>query len=338
MPDEPPRHRRPRIHTPPWQRLGERTRMMLQWVNATLLLREADLLTLVWPEPVSHQTQGKSLARWQQQRYIQLLLEAGERCYQLDRVGVQALRNAGFAPLAPAQRLDLRVRPGVLLTNRVGASLFAGARHDGQVSGVAWRVRPFSGAIARPDGVAVVQYRVSAQAAGGEQLAPWLPELVADGYVPPPGHAVQRLNIEIDRGTESQRQLIQRAQGWRAHWEATPQPAATHTLFLWITTGCSERLNTIWTAWVGHAFLPALFTTVRDLAADGTQWHPWEPLRFMQERYRWIWRDLYGRPRSLKPWEMNEPRWRAAALHPVTLPSLTASIAAWDQACPAPGY
>lgn len=30
-------------------------------------------------------------------------------------------------------------------------------------------------------------------------------------------------------------------------------------------------------------------------------------------RYRWLWRDLYGRPGSLKPWEMNEPLWRSEA-------------------------
>ena len=160
----------------------------------------------------------------------------------------------------------------------------------------------------------------------------------AEGYTPPPGEAFQRLAVEIDSGTESQRQLIQRAKGWRARWEAMPHPPATHTLILWLTTGTIERLNTIWEAWVGHAFLPALFATQSDLAADSTQWRPWEPLRYEQGRYRWLWRDLYGRPRSLKPWEMNEPLWRNEALQPVTLPSLGVSIAEWDRRCPAPEW
>ncbi|MDW8226473.1 MAG: hypothetical protein RMJ60_01580, partial [Anaerolineales bacterium] len=84
-------------------------------------------------------------------------------------------------------------------------------------------------------------------------------------------------------------------------------------------------------------FLPAFFAARRALDADVPRWRPWEPLRFDQGRYRWRWRDRSGRPRSLKPWEMHEPVWRTEALRPVTLPSLTASIAAWDRACPALG-
>ena len=327
-----------RTQTPLWRRLGERTRTMLQWINETILLREADLVALAWPDPVSRQAQEEALARWQQRRYIQLLVEGDERCYQLDIVGAKVLRNAGFTRLAPTRPLMPRARPGVLLANRLGASLIVGARNDPKATGVAWLTQPFSGSAARPDGIAVMQYRVAEPHVGQECRVPWLPEIAAEGYEPLPGHALQRLVIEIDSGTESQRQLIQRAQGWRTRWEAMPQPPATHTLFLWITTGSIERLNTIWEAWVGHAFLPALFATQSDLAADGTQWCPWEPLRYEQGRYRWLWRDLYGRPRSLRPWEMNEPLWRSEIMQPVTMPSLAASIAEWDRVCPAPGY
>ena len=331
-------HTLSRTQIPLWRRLGERTRTMLQRVNETILLREADLVALAWPEPVSRQAQEEALTRWQQRRYIQLLMEGVERCYQLDIVGTKVLRNAGFTQIAPIRPLMPRARPGLLLTNRLGTSLSVGAQNDPRVTGVAWLTQPFSGSTVRPDGVAAIQYRVAAEPSAQGGGAPWLPEIAAEGYAPPPGDALQRLVVEIDSGTESQRQLIQRAKSWRARWEAMPQPLATHTIILWLTTGTIERLNTIWEAWVGHAFLPAFFATQGDLAADSPQWRPWEPLRFEKGRYRWLWRDFYGRPRSVKPWEMNEPLWRSEALQPVTMPSLAASIAEWDRVCPAPGY
>jgi hypothetical protein len=294
---EHPPARQARIQTPLWRRLGERTRTMLQRINESILLHEADLIALAWPEPVSRQAQEEALTRWQQRRYIQQLVEGTERCYQLDIVGAKVLRNAGFTQIAPTRPLRLRARPGVLLGNRLGTSLIIGTQNDPLVTGVAWLAQPFSGSTARPDGVAAIQYRIAAQPAL-QGCAPWLPELAAEGYTPPPGEALQRLAIEIDSGTESQRQLIQRAQGWRARWEAMPHLPETHTLILWLTTGSIERLNTIWEAWIGHAFLTAFFATQSDLDADTPQWRPWEPLRYEQGRYRWLWRDLYGRPRS----------------------------------------
>lgn len=329
--------RPPRLQTPLWRRLGERTRTMLQRVNESILLREADLIALAWPAPVSRQAQEEALTRWQQRRYLQLLLDGTERCYQLDIVGAKVLRNAGFTQLAPTRPLMPRARPGILLANQLGTSLIIGAQHDPRVTGVAWCAQPFTGNTARPDGVAAIQYRMATQPAM-QRCAPWVPKLATEGYTPPPGEALQRLVVEIDSGTESQRQLIQRAKGWRARWEAMPHPSATHTIILWLTTGTIERLNTIWEAWIGHAFLPAFFATQRDLDADTPQWRPWEPLRFDQGHYRWLWRDLYGRPRLLKPWEMNEPLWRSEAMQPVTLPSLGVSIAEWERVCPAPGY
>ena len=311
---------------------------MLQRVNETILLREADLVALAWPEPVSRQAQEEALTRWQQRRYIQLLMEGVERCYQLDIVGTKVLRNAGFTQIAPIRPLMPRARPGLLLTNRLGTSLSVGAQNDPRVTGVAWLTQPFSGSTVRPDGVAAIQYRVAAEPSAQGGGAPWLPEIAAEGYAPPPGDALQRLVVEIDSGTESQRQLIQRAKAWRARWETMSHPPATDTIILWLTTGTIERLNTIWEVWIGHAFLPAFFATQGDLAADSPQWRPWEPLRFEKGRYRWLWRDFYGRPRSVKPWEMNEPLWRSEALQPVTMPSLAASIAEWDRVCPAPGY
>jgi hypothetical protein len=280
---------------------------------------------------MSCQAQEEALTRWLQRRYIRVLTEGTERCYHLDLVGSKILRNAGFTQIAPTRPLMPRARPGVLLANRLGTSLVVGAQHDPQVTGVAWLAQPFSGSTARPDGVAAIQYRVAAQPGVEMHRALWLPAISAEGYAPPPGKALQRLVIEIDSGTESQRQLIQRAKGWRARWETMLHPPATDTIILWFTTGTIERLNTIWEAWIGHAFLPAFFATQSDLDVDIPQWRPWEPLRFAQGRHRWLWRDLYCRPRSLKPWEMNEPLWRNEALQPVTMPSLTASIAEWER-------
>lgn len=115
------------------------------------LLREADLVALTWPEPVSRQAQEEALTRWQQRRYIQLLMEGDARCYQLDIVGAKVLRNAGFTQIAPTRPIRLRVRPGVMLANRLGASLIVGARNNPQVTSVAWLAQPFSGSAARPD-------------------------------------------------------------------------------------------------------------------------------------------------------------------------------------------
>ncbi|NJM09021.1 hypothetical protein HC891_26705 [Candidatus Gracilibacteria bacterium] len=210
------KQRSARIQTPLWRRLGERTRTMLQRVNESILLREADLIALAWPEAVSRQAQEEALTRWQQRRYIQQLVEGAERCYQLDIVGAKVLRNAGFAQIAPTRPLMPRARPGVLLANRLGTSLISGAQHDPQVTGVAWLAQPFSGSTARPDGVAAIQYRVRAQPTAQGVCASWLPQLVTEGYAPPAGEALQRLVIEIDSGSESQRQLIQRAKAWRA--------------------------------------------------------------------------------------------------------------------------
>lgn len=238
---------------------------MLQWVNESILLREADLIALAWPEPVSRQTQEEALVRWQQHRYIQQLVEGAERCYQLDIVGAKVLRNPGFTQVAPTRPLMPQARPGVLLANRLGTSLIVGTQNDPQVTGVAWLAQPFSGNTARPDGVAAIQYHVAAQpGAQGYGHAPWLPKLATEGYIPPPGEALQHLVVEIDSGSESQRHLIQRTRGWCIRSEAIAHPPATHTLILWLTTGTIERLNTVWEACIGHAFLLAFFATQSD--------------------------------------------------------------------------
>ncbi len=332
-----------RIHIPPWNRLGERTQKMLQCLNASTLLREADLIALVWPDPVSRQAQEEALTRWQHYGYMQPVRSGVERCYQLDRVGAKILRNYGVTTVAPIRPLKLRVHAGVLLTNQLVTSLIVDAQHDPRVTGVAWLTQPFRGRTARPDGEATIQYRLVPTPEVPGHRAIWYAEMAteSDVLLLREGEALLHLAIEIDRGTESSQQLRQRAKHWRTRWEAMPHTWAMQTIILWLTTGTQERLNTIWEAWIEYAFLPAFFAVQRDMAvADGphARWSPWEPRRTEQgqgqARTRWRWRDLYGRPRSLKPWELHEPVWRREAMQPVTLPSLTASIAAWDRMYP----
>jgi hypothetical protein len=314
----------------PWHRLGERTRIMLQSVNATTFIREADLALLIWPTLVSRQAQEEAFGRWQQRRYVQSISELGDSYVQLDVVGAKILHNAGVAQIASTRACKPATRTGMVVANRIGVGTITASRHDPRVTAVHWNAQPFRGDLVRADGIAYVQYTTISQAVTQWSIASWLPELANTSYVPPAGQSLQRLVIEIDNTTQTQRQLAERAKRWRAYWESTPCFAASDTVFLWITTGSQARLNTIWEAWIGHAFLPAFFTTMHEFAVDGQYWQPWEPLRSEQGRYRWIWRDLYGRPRSLKPWEMNEPVWRSESMRPVTMPSWSSSVRAWQ--------
>ena len=327
------------VPTPPWHRLGERTQTMLQRLNASVLLHEADLIALVWPEPVSRQAQEEALKRWQAYRYIQVVRDGTERCYQLDLVGAKVLRNAGVPRVAPSRLFMPRVRTGVVLTNHIGTQIVVAAQRDPRVTGVAWVSEPFSGSTARPDGSAAIQYLEGTLPMHRGSLAPWRAEVLRTTYVPPVGEEVEHLAIEVDRGTESQRQLGERARQWRMRWEAMPEAWAARTTVLWVTTGTEERLNRIWEAWIRHAFLPAFFAVGGEPVAARWEWSDllWEPRWVGDWRGRWrngYWRDLYGRPRLLQPWLGHEPVWRCEALEPVRLPSLTASIAAWDRAHP----
>jgi len=94
----------------------------------------------------------------------------------------------------------------------------------------------------------------------------------------------------------------------RARWDQTAWPPATHTIFLWITDKGFARLEAIWSAWTQHALLPAFFTTVETLSlGTGRLWHPWNPRRHLPDGHSvWVWHDMYGRPRSLRPWDLEE--------------------------------
>ena len=95
-----------------WEKLGERTRLMLQRLNDCILLDEDDLCALVWPEAVSRQARAERLSRWQAEQYIQPIAAPGGRCYQLGRSGARLLREAGFPRIAPVRPVAERVRPG----------------------------------------------------------------------------------------------------------------------------------------------------------------------------------------------------------------------------------
>ena len=103
-------------------------------------------------------------------------------------------------------------------------------------------------------------------------------------------------------------------------------------MFLWITTGGPTRLEAIWRAWTHHALLPAFFTTIDTLTlGTGGHWHPWNPRRLLPDgRTVWVWRDMYGRPRSLRPWDGNEPMWRFEQPQTVSVASLGESVERWD--------
>jgi hypothetical protein len=108
--------------------------------------------------------------------------------------------------------------------------------------------------------------------------------------------------------SEDARGPAQRARNWRARWDQTAWLPATHTVFLWITDRGLAHLETIWAAWTQHALLPAFFTTVETLSlGDGERWHPWNPRRQLPDGCGvWVWHDIEGRPRSLRPWDLDE--------------------------------
>jgi hypothetical protein len=147
---------------------------------------------------------------------------------------------------------------------------------------------------ARGDGIATIGYGFDGLSASRERLDACTPEHLSADYIPPPGIGVMRLVVEIDSGSEDARQLAQRARNWRARWDQTIWPPATHTIFLWITDKGFARLEAIWSAWTKQALLPAFFTTVETLSlGTGRRWHPWKPRRHLPDGHSvWVWHDM----------------------------------------------
>ncbi|MBP1466285.1 hypothetical protein EYB53_011265 [Candidatus Chloroploca sp. M-50] len=315
-----------------WSNLGERTRLMLQRLNDSILLSENDLCALVWPEAVSRQARTERLARWLAEQYIQPIAIPDGRGYQLGRNGARLLREAGFPRLAPVRPVAERVHPGLLLANQFGVALHEDIRTDLGISGMGWMIRPFSGSDARGDGIAAIGYDLDGLPAQRTWPVTYAPEYLGADYTPPPGFGIMRLVVEIDSGSEDARQLAQRARNWRTRWDQTTWPPATHTIFLWITDQGWLRLETIWSAWTQHALLPAFFTTVETLTlGTGTHWHPWNPRRYLPDgRSVWVWHDMEGRPRSLRPWDLEEGVVRFEQPRPVSRTRFQVDSPAWD--------
>lgn len=294
-----------------------------------MLLGDTDLATLVWSETVSRQAQTERIARWLADQYIQPVASRYGACFQLGRIGARLLREAGFTQIAPVRPFAERVRSGLLLTNRFGVSLWNDLHHDVGITGSAWAIRPFTGAAARGDGLCAMQYTLGTALDQSSTSCVRMPELLEQTYTPPRGAAVQRFVIELDSGTEDTKQLVRRAAHWRKLWEQTTWPAATHCVFLWITTGGSARLDAIWRTWTQHALLPAFFTTVETLTFGSERfWYPWNPRRVLPNATTvWVWRDMYGRPRSLRPWDLQEPHLRFEQPQPILFHSLSEAIA-----------
>lgn len=318
-----------KLHHWHWAKLGERTRLMLERLNDCVILRASDLETLVWPHTVSRQARAERLALWQADQFLQAVPTSLGPCYQLGRTGARILRAAEFPRVAPTRPIADRSQPGLVLANQFGVALHRAIQHEPTSSGMAWTIAPFSGAVARGDGLAVLNYNLHGQHLPRERADAYAPWLAAENFHPPAGTAVQRLVVEIDSGTENQQQLDQRARQWRQRWDRTVWPPATHAVFLWITTGGAARLESIWRAWAHHALLPAFFTTVDRLTPqDSPQWQPWQNARTLGSPP--VWRDMYGRPRSLCPWAGDEPAWRFEQPVPVVASSLHASVAAYQ--------
>ncbi|MEN9936988.1 MAG: Replication-relaxation [Chloroflexota bacterium] len=298
---------------------------MLQRLNDSVLLAEDDLARLVWTEPVSRQARAERFTRWRADQYIEVSHSADGACVQLGRAGARVLREAGFPHVAPVRPIADRVRPGLLLANRLGVSLTEDIQTEPGIGGMAWVMRPFSGGAARDDGLAALLYDLDNLPA--QRLAPdlYTPQLLDAQYTPPEGYAVQRFIVEIDRGTENPQQLRARATNWRSRWERTEWPPATHAVFLWITTEGWTRVEDIWRAWTQHALLPAFFTTVETLTlGTGGRWQPWNPRRVLPDgREVWVWRDLAGQPRSLRPWDLEESTLRFEPPRAVSLSNIT---------------
>jgi|YNPBryBLVA2012_1023415.scaffolds.fasta_scaffold18346_2 hypothetical protein len=107
------------------------------------------------------------------------------------------------------------MRPGLLLANRFGVSLYEDIQSDLGVSGMGWAIRPFSGSDDHGDGLAAIGYDLDGLLASRARPDAYVPKYLSADDTPPPGIGVTCLVVEIDSGSEDACQLAQRARNWR---------------------------------------------------------------------------------------------------------------------------
>jgi hypothetical protein len=316
------------LATARWHELDTKVHSALRWLNATALLTTDDLCQVIWPEPVSRRNIGLCLQRWTEAGLI-LPVDAG-RLYQLGSTGAAKLRDGGYVVDGPTQELSARVRPGLLLASRFAVGLWRDLCGEPAIGGMRWWAQPFSGSGARPDAVGLLLHtydRSRCDRLGADILVDAVPD-------PPQLRGTQVLTqivLEIDSGAETLAQLRDRARARHARIaQLAPLPENTMLLPVCVTSGGWDRAGTIWQAWVAEARCPLWVTTEVALRTADGDLRPWHGTRGDAQGRRYVWRDEHGRPRSLNPWELQEPRWRYENAGPPTVTSLAEAIRAWD--------
>jgi hypothetical protein len=291
-----------------WHQLSLPLRRSLLWLNAGTLLRERDLLDLAWPTAGRDlRNAHKRLREWAADRFIIVERRANDRIVRLGPIGAAKLRDGGVVEqvrlleATPAER----VQSGLLLANQLGAGLALDLIPVAAVAQLSWRCDPFRGSGARSDALCGLYYdleRRPLRTAGSSILT-----LVPDHPLPEAGHALDLLYIEVDSGSETSRQLAERAERWRAtHAERyATLPDNCWPSVLWVIDGGPQRMATVWQSWLRHARAPLLITMTRSLTFGDT-FHPWYA----------TWWDEHGRERTLNPWLGNEMAWRLGGSAP----------------------
>jgi len=211
------------------------------------------------------------------------------------------------------------MRHSMIIASHVLVQLWQDLGTVGGVAGATWKQDPFRGTEARADASMVVCYQQGGtDGADGLHEKPVIqPEMRTNAWRMSPGYTRHWLILEIDAGSETRDDLIERAQNWQAAWPSYLQqvPAGTVTRFVWVTTGTWRRAKTIWEIWNDYAWLPLMISTTKSIKNPGDgRFHPGHPLRRAADgTIHAVWRDELGRVRSLIPGMLHEDRWIESA-------------------------
>lgn len=285
-----------------WDQLAPPLRRSLLWLNAGTLLRTEDLLAIAWPQAARDRRNArKRLREWASERFVVIDSSSVGQVVRLGSLGAIKLREAHVVD--DVHLLDAavaaRAQAGLLLANRFGVALALDLMPYAAVGQLAWSCDPFRGTGARADAVAGIFYDLL-----GRPLrtpGPGILDLVPNHPTPRAGEAIELLYLEVDLGTETTRQLAERAERWRATLEEryATLPSNYWPRVLWVIEGGKQRVATVWRCWLTHARAPLLITSTTQLTF-GEAFHPWIA----------TWWDEHGRERTLNPWAAMEPTWR----------------------------